>query len=388
MPPAVSAPTFTDPIGGRLVRMNVLIIEPGFSGHLLVFVRILIDYALEQGATVTVALGKGAQESMQFELHLEPYIDRVAFVETPVTLSPQASQQLINAVGADFAVVPHADRLATQFGLLKRPITVPLSLLIMRDPRWETPTTLVRRLLVWFKLILIKRAERVSNLRVVWLREQKYVATDNSLYAIDPFIADESIDKIYELSRELKVRLALSDETFWFGVTGHITSRKNVGKIVTALRNLRQLEPERQVGLALLGPISQSAKSEIDAAISECKGNSIPCVVYDQHISNLEMNVIVAAVDCIVMAYDSHSPNSTMVKCYALGTHLVVAAPPSVQAFARKLGFNYVSNLDSEQLSNSMRAVLAAKKRAAGSDIVVESDFAAQVFGPLLDQPQ
>ncbi|MDN2874367.1 hypothetical protein PAJ90_09400, partial [Campylobacter coli] len=72
---------------------------------------------------------------------------------------------------------------------------------------------------------------------------------------------------------------------------------------------------------------------------------------------------------------------STMVKAYALGIPLVVAAPASVQSFARALGFEHVSELSVEAMAKSMRSVLASPRPGSHFDVASTREFALGLIG-------
>lgn len=63
----------------------------------------------------------------------------------------------------------------------------------------------------------------------------------------------------------------------------------------------------------------------------------VKVVRHHVHMTNYEMNVALAALDCIVLAYSTTAPNSTMAKASALGVKVVAAGPPSFRRFAKEL---------------------------------------------------
>jgi glycosyltransferase involved in cell wall biosynthesis len=266
-------------------------------------------------------------------------------------------ERLASNVGADLVVVPHGDELATRLGASVRRVPCQLVLLIMRDPRWERPAAPARWAKNLLKLLLLRRADLRKNVYLVWLRHFGYSGPDR--HVVDPYVGDGGFEEIRAAGRALRTRLSLSDNTFWFLVTGAVTDRKNVPLIASALSRLQRAEPTRRLGLAIIGPHRTSYP--IDAqSLQALTGGSFPIVSDDRLLSNFEMNAAISGADAVVMAYDTHSPNSTMLKARALGTKLIVAGPPSVRAFARDMGFSSVVQVEVEALAEAMRRELDA----------------------------
>lgn len=334
---------------GRSSR-RVLVVEERSSGHLLVFVRLIASYSLSMGDQVFLALGRPVPETAEYRENLSDLNVPTAVFEGPLTRA--RLERLASNVGADLVVVPHGDELGARLGASLYRVRCPLVLLIMRDPRWERPTAPARRARNLLKLLFLRRADLRRNVNLVWLRHFGYSGPDR--YVVDPYVGDGSVEEIRVAGLALRARLSLTDSTFWFVITGAITDRKNVRLIAWALSRLQRARPERIFGLALIGP--HRTTYPIDAqSLRALTGGAFPIVNDDRLLSNFEMNAVISGADAVVMAYDTHSPNSTMLKARVLGTRLVVAGPPSLRAFARDMGFSTVVHVELEALAEAMQ---------------------------------
>jgi hypothetical protein len=329
---------------------RVLVVEERWSGHLLVFVRLIASYSLSMGDQVFLAVGRSVPETAEYRENLSDLNVPTAVFEGPLTGA--RLERLASNVGADLVVVPHGDELGTRLGASLYRVRCPLVLLIMRDPRWERPTPPARRARNLLKLLFLRRADLRQNVNLVWLRHFGYSGPDR--YVVDPYVGDGSVEEIRVAGLALRARLSLTDSTFWFLITGAITDRKNVRLIALALSRLQRARPERTFGLALIGP--HRTTYPIDAqSLRALTGGSFPIVNDDRLLSNFEMNAVISGADAVVMAYDTHSPNSTMLKARVLGTRLVVAGPPSLRAFARDMGFSSVVHVELKALAEAMQ---------------------------------
>lgn len=348
---------------------SILIVEERSSGHLLVYVRIVLERVLFKGLRATLALSDQAFASEEYRVHLEPLVidnQKVRIVRFSPNATLRAISNLASSVGANAVIVPHGDELAVRVGWARAGLRgIRLVLLVMRDPSWEVPAPFHRRLRNFAKKLLLEMAARRKNVELVWLREPNYRDVDaKKAFAIDPFVADGSRDEIACGAQSLRADLGLDDDVFWFGVTGAISSRKNLPLVVDAMVLARALDPSLRIGLVVFGPIG--AGSGVSAAQLEerCDQEGIPVVVRNELITNFRMNCLVKGVDAVVMAYSSHSPNSTLGKAYVLGTRLVAAGPPSVRRFVDSLGMGPSTALQADALARRMAtAILEPRPR-------------------------
>lgn len=360
-------------------RRRALIVEPRSSGHLLVYVARIIG--ARPDLDVTLLTTSASRSSREYEEHLGHIgadfdtfeVESVPDVKTVLSVARRSR--------ADVVIIPHGDTYVAPFlRSLWRRRTVRTRLLVMRDPRWERPAPPSRRVKNLLKLAMVRVLSIDRRLEVLWLREPGYVSRRRD-FVIDPFIADVDIDRTRALGASIAEEAGLDTGIFWFGVTGAITSRKNVDMIVGALVLARAAAPTALMGLALIGPVVDLGGRSLDELAKALYGANISLRVVDRLLSNDEMNGAVLALDCVVMAYSSHSPNSTLGKAKILGTRVVAAGPPSVQGFATMVHGALVSDLTIEKLSQSLVASMATDRPTPERFQDGSRSFAEQLIG-------
>jgi len=359
-----------------LASQRILIVEPRFRGHLLVYVRLVAERALARGAHVTVALGPGAAESREYATHLASILDKVDAVVAPEVLTARAINELARRVRCDLVVVPHGDELAAQLGAPWSPgLAVPTRLLIMRDPRWDEHVGARRALRNLLKLVLLTLASRRPNALVTWLRGPLFTPPRPLEHVVDPFIADEQLEVIHSEAAALRASLTADQSVFWFGVTGAVSRRKNLGIVASGLQALRKRRPELKLGLAVVGPIDADVLPIFEEARRTLSTAGVRVHFDDRLLTNREMNIVVAAVDAVVMAYDTGAPNSTLGKAYVLGTKIVSAGSQTFRTYAQALD-GVTARLGSAPLSQAMERAYEQDERVPHPGALSSAAFA------------
>lgn len=360
---------------------TTLIIEGGSSGHLLVYVRTIASQALAGGSRVVVALAERAVSSPEFILHLSEIEAKIELEVIPKALTPGDVERIARRVQADLTVIPHGDVLASKLALAFRyrgPGT--LALLVMRDPRWERPAPLKRRLRNLLKLALLKRVSRYENVKLVWLRQPGYISNGSELAAIDPFIAGGTLGEMDEGAKSLSISLSLKPDIFWFLVTGAVTRRKNVPLLIESMERLCRLDVSSRIGLVIVGPLSTESGLSEDWIAERCFEIGVECRIDNRLITNFEMNCAILAADAVVMVYSSHSPNSTLGKAMVLGARLVAAGPPSIRGFVKGVNVGFESELNPDAIASNLLKAMASSKQPPRLDLLTESQFAAALL--------
>jgi len=359
-----------------LRSQRILIVEPRFRGHLLVYVRLVAERALARGAHVTVALGPGAAESREYGTHLASILDKVDAVAAPEVLTARTVNELARSVTCDLVVVPHGDELAAQMGAPWSPgLAVPTRLLIMRDPRWDEHVGARRAVRNLLKLFLLMLASRRHNALVTWLRGPLFTPSKPLDHVVDPFIADEQIDVIRSEAAALRASFTADESVFWFAVTGAVSRRKNLDIVAAGLRSLRERRHELKLGLAVVGPIDADVLQDFEDAQRTLSTAGVRVHFDDRLLTNREMNVVVAAVDAVVMAYDTGAPNSTLGKAYVLGTKIVSAGSKTFRAYAEALD-GVTAPLESTPLSQAMERAYEQDERVPHPGALGSAAFA------------
>jgi hypothetical protein len=358
-----------------------MIVEPRERGHLLVYVRLIAARALERGHDVVVALAPGASRTSEYQMHLSGIAASVRFVDAPLVLTPRSLNQLTSRVPADVVVVPHGDELAARLGgFVGGRLRTRTRILVMRDPKWdreEGKRPPARNIL---KSVLLTLGSRRTNAELVWLRGPAHEGAKGERHAVDPFISDVEVNEIERRGASLRRHMSKGDDIFWFGVTGAVSARKNLGLVVDALVSLHARRPEVRVGLAVVGPIDEDVLAVFERARSTLMSAGMSTYFENRLLANEEMNEVVAAVDAVVMAYSTNAPNSTLGKAFVLGTKIVSAGSRAFLEHARFLDGS-VATLDAPSLSAAMEDALLQPPRLVRPGALTSHDFADSVLG-------
>lgn len=324
-----------DAIAPLLDSERILIAEQDAGGHRLVYVRLLALDALSAGTSVTLALTERVLADERFRLHLAELADTVEVVPLVQHATLRVIQTLAKAAGASIAVVPDGLQYGLDLVAGRRLHRGPqLRIVVMNDPRWRMESHEGLHLREHAKLLLFKIAERRRSQDLFWLRSAGH-SSQNENVVSDPVVLDGTSEQIQLDSKLFREQHGMSSDAFWFGVVGSLEKRKNIPMIARACHRLVSVAPQ-PVGLALLGPWAEdTAPPEDEMAMATALG--VKVVRHHVHMTNYEMNVALAALDCIVLAYSTTAPNSTMAKASALGVKVVAAGPPSFRRFAKEL---------------------------------------------------
>lgn len=340
-------------VGSTAPSQRVLVAS-GYTGHHLPYLRLIWQQASASGLKVVAALPSAAKESKELALHLAPTQQNLelVFVDDPV--SPKSTAQLAREVGASQVIVPNGDRFMMKLAiapLLPRGITY--TTLIMQDPRWEIGATRKLHLKARLKLTLAFCASARRRVKVVWLRGPGYRGSSTERYVNDPVIPGSG-DGASRVSRELA---ALDPEKYWFAMIGVTNWWKNPELVLDALAEVAS----DKVGLLIAGPISPSLAPAIMQQVDQLQASGITVVVLDTHITNGEMNDAVRAADCVVVAYSTHAPPSSIGKVGAYGSRVIVAGSKTLQAHAEFLSDRAIRcDLNKRSIAAAMRSAISS----------------------------
>lgn len=357
-----------------------VIAESNGGGHRLVYVRLLVARAAQEGHDVVLALPQTLIDGEEFAKHLSPVKDLFRLRPFPEKPSLSELASLSRQLNASTVVIPDGDAAALKLGLWQRWAGgSELRVLVMRDPRWTRNESGRIPPKSRLKLAILRRAQRAPGVSLIWLREPGYRANNPEKVAHDPIVLDAPIGLIRERARAFRESHGLRDDVHWFGVVGAITPRKNVDLIASALAEIGMRRPAR-IGLAVLGPLAPSLPWTKADLHRELRESNVELVVDDRIYTNLDVNVAVASVECVVMAYSSHSPNATLGKATALGVALVAAGPPSVRGFVSQLHGGEVARLEKGDLGRALARHLDSPVEMAPRNPDVD-DFAGEMLG-------
>ena len=124
---------------------RILLAEPGYSGHVFVYLALLARHAVEAGHEVVCLISSAGQHSTEYDRHLKVVHGiSVEVVPSPVLLEDVARASV--SMQSNLVVIPNGDVYVTAVARGSWAGQGALRLLVMRDPRWESPTKVTRRL--------------------------------------------------------------------------------------------------------------------------------------------------------------------------------------------------------------------------------------------------
>lgn len=314
---------------------HVVIAENSASGHRLVYVRVIVEGALERGSDVTLALPDGVGASPEFDEHIGKLRDRLALASPPADGRLQSLQVWAGQRGADRLVIPDASRYLLQMGAGRRPREAPHTVaLMMRDPRWELADQGGIAGRARLKRLASYVAEKRPIADIVWLREPG--CEEPGRHANDPVLLDGPVSQIRSDARGYRRRHSLDEHVFWIGIVGMINAAKQVPLVCRATARLARAHG-LPVGFALLGNVGDEP-SIIEEVKQIAAANQLPLRLNLTLHSNYEMNVSIAAVDCIVAVYTrTYGPSAALGKAAVLGVRSVGGGSASQILFAQKI---------------------------------------------------
>lgn len=356
-----------------------VLVASGYTGHHLPYLRLIWQHASETGLEVVAVLPREAENSNELALHLGDAKQDLDFVFVDEPSSPKSLARLARRFGASHVVVPNGDRFTMKLAIAGRlPTGITYTTVIMQDPRWEIAASRRLHLRARLKLMLALLASRRARVRVVWLRGPGYGGTLGERYVNDPVIPG-CAGPDSRIGRQLA---ELKPGKYWFAMVGVTNWWKNPEMVLDALAEI----PADDLGLIIAGPISPSLAPAIIERTGRLADSGVTVVVLDSHITNGEMNDAVRAADCVVVAYSTHAPPSSIGKVGAYGGRVIVAGSKSLQAHAAFLGDIAIRcDLETQSLAAAMRYAISS--RPVASRPSMPTHFASVLLGDDSEDP-
>lgn len=328
----------------------MLFAEVSPSGHRLVYLRLLVQGALERGMRVVIACPAEVRSSPNWDQHLGETANSVEWVPVGSRLTARALARTSRACGVSLVVVPDGDAFAAkQLWRGWRGPTV--RVLIMRDPGLQRGGPL-HRVKGMSKQVLIGIAGIRSGVELVWLAQFGDPTGRRRRVAFDPFITEEgSLDRARAV-RAYRDTMGLEDDVTWFAMVGGLSARKNV---LLAADRLAAYGRRRgtNLGLLLVGPIDADLAAS-PSALRERLPSDLRVVIDAGTKSNDELNRAIVAADRVIVARGLPYPNSTLIKSVALGRPCLFAGPPSAIRRAQRLPGVYTATLEVDEIDQAL----------------------------------
>lgn len=142
----------------------------------------------------------------------------------------------------------------------------------------------------------------------------------------------------------------LDPETYWFGIVGAVSERKNLPLVVDALANLQG----GKVGLVIGGQIAPNVRGEIPKLTGRLTLGNVAVVIHDRLLDDVELDSLICAVDCVVLAHSNEGSSGVMGKAVAVGTRIAAAGARSLKVDCgeapRSAGWSHLTETDLKHL--------------------------------------
>lgn len=293
--------------------MKILIAEGNPLGHRLYFVRLLMAEAVERGEYVVLCVSPAVLASHEFAGTLHDLRHEVVEEEDPT--DPGVLVRVSQQVGSDVTVVLDADRMIAR---------------LARRAGWRGSGVL--RLLVLRSRIPARGVDRLHRTRVAVKR--LLIACVAVMRKVEVFrlvpptldgqYGDAEIGDPVEWSAPPAAIAAwtsrLGRDTFWYGVFGVVTERKNLPLVLRALE-ARRARGDR-IALLVAGQIDEEVRPILDGYTSAA---GLLLEVEDRLLDEHELDAAVAAVDCVVLAHSNEGSSGILGKALSSGTRVLAA---------------------------------------------------------------
>ncbi|MEQ4518743.1 hypothetical protein ABLI39_05185 [Pseudarthrobacter sp. B907] len=307
---------------------RTLIIEPSPDGHRFYYVNLLIAGALRRGDDVTLLTSAASLDRPEFRLYIKKWIGEIK-VATAEKFAVQDVARHARNFSADLTVVPDGDAFTFRLARTRRwrgPGAV--STLIMRESVPSSGLIGMRFAKKQLKALLIRRANRMRNVRATVLKSALWRASSSDV----PAVADPVSVQTDRLAIEaVRSQLMLDPGTYWFGVIGVISARKNPVIVLDALAAC----PPISLGVVIAGQIDQQILDEVLDAAARARSAGHRVVVENRLLDSDELDSLVAAVDCVVLAHSNEGPSGILGKATVTGTRIITAGAVSLASDAR-----------------------------------------------------
>lgn len=302
---------------------TVLIVEPNHRGHRFMYVRLLAEAAADLGARVVVIVAESALGSPEIEAHLS-CLPPTAALRAERELAVRDVERISREEAADRVVIPDGDRFALRVGLAGSwRGSGGLAVLVMRARR--QPARLSA--LTWeVKRRLLERAEQVPRVEVIALVSALETGPHSAPSAPDPVALCAGVADV----EALRAEWSMSEDRYWFGVLGVVSGRKNLDVVLAALAK----SALDCVGVVVAGRLDSAVVEGTRDVVHELRSRGVDVRVQNRHLSNIEFDAAIAAVDCVIVAHDNEGPSGVLAKAVRAGTRVLAAGADSLRADA------------------------------------------------------
>lgn len=357
---------------GSSPRRRVLIVEPNHSGHRLYYVRLIVNEVVSRGDVAIVGVGPGATSSEEWQLHLRKIRSQLEIVECGDS-ARRTVAELAALTFADHVIVPDGDAIIAEIGRSRKWTTrATLAALLMREHGQPSRIPGLAALKSKAKRLLVASANGVSGVHVRVLKSSLWLGESSAHTVRDPVSLVDDSGAI----QNAVAQWDLNSDRYWFGVVGAISQRKNISAVAAALLSCTS----RPLGLVIAGKFAVDVVDEVEALVHELEEHGVAVRIHDRLLSNLELDSLVAAVDCVVLAHSNEGSSGIMGKAAVLGTRVAAAGARSLEVDCAALPHLAAWAPLSEPELSSLFAECADLKRPAAVANLSSREFASALL--------
>lgn len=332
---------------------KIVIVEPSHSGHHFYYVRLLVERALRENSKNSVLLLTSglARNSKEYQVHLSS-LDALEVQTLGARNFKLKALSRHSAISmADIISFPNADRLLPQLALGSWSARGKATFLVMRADGEPKKLKGLGGVVGLTKKILIFISNARRNIVVYSLKSPLSKRRLPIPWISDPITVSSDALMVADLRRKLDQK----SPSYWLGVFGYITPRKNLPLIVEAV--LRSTD----IGLVVAGNIDKDVLQELKPKLDWLR-DAGRLFEISGTLEDIELDSAIAAVDCVVAAHSNDGPSGIVAKAAMLAKPLVLAGAKTLKRDAKNLGGQARwSKLDSGALFKNIASLRDSK---------------------------
>lgn len=350
---------------------KIVIVEPSHSGHHFYYVRLLAERALSENPKSSVLLltSEIALNSKEYQIHLSAMNGLEVQTLSESDFSLKALSKLPSVSRAETISFPDADRLLPQLALGFWTPDVKTTFLVMRADGEPKKIKGHGAAVGLAKKVLILISNVRKNVIVYSLKSSLSKRHLPIPWVSDPITV--SYDKL--MAKHMRTKLDQMSSTYWLGVFGYMTPRKNLPLIVEVVLRSSDL------GLVVAGTIDPDVLREIKPKLDWLR-DAGRLFELSGTLSDTELDSAIATVDCVVAAHSNDGPSGIVAKGAILRKPLVLAGAKTLKRDAKYLGDQAKwSKLDSDSIFKNIGSLREAKVSEFPA-VSIDDEFASKLI--------
>lgn len=326
---------------------RILVVQQLHSGHRLMYVRLVAQQILDYGDIPLIALTAEARKTSEFRLHLAPILERVSVVALN-DFTIHGIERLSMQLRADRTVLLEGDAFRSAVAL-RGWRSGDLAMLIMRPESQKVGVRGLPFLRTFIKRSLLAAAGQRKNVEVFTLVSGSSTSVEPSEVR-DPIVITGTSRDHADIGR----RTGLDDDRKWFGIVGAVGARKNPLMVLAAARTALGAKD----AVLLAGTIDSSIdKEQLRANVQALEVRGVRVLVLDRLLDDLELDGLLANLDCVVLAHSNEGSSGILGKAAALGTSVLAAGARSLRQDVASVPGGLWVPLNEESLADGLRAM-------------------------------